>query len=292
MPFIYTFSTGSTEVYDASDYSGVDTLQAVSEANQNKINSVYNINYQKIFAGPISSSTGLTIYDSGNTKTVINVSADTFGIAVDNTNDLVAIVNTSNGGAIDNIVVVVDASTNTVVNTIDVGFNGSYKGGIASDNNGYCYVVGSESAMTKVDIVNGVTADTINIGGTGQLNRKVLFNGVSNFIYVLNPVSSVKSFDASDGSPLNTLSITANTTFFIFNPDKEQIYLGSITGGTNNFFIRTLNRNLTLISETFIFSGASSAGEGIDRIFGFYSTDTQYLYVGDIGSDSILVLTT
>jgi hypothetical protein len=291
MPFIYTFSTGSTEVYDASDYSAVDTLQSVSQADENKINSVYNINYQKIFAGPISSSTGLTIYDSGNTKTVINISADTFGIAVDNTNDLVAIVNTSNGSPIDNIVVVVDASTNTVINTIDVGFNNSYKGGIASNNNGYCYVVGSESAMTKVDIVNGVTAATINIGGlSGDLNKKVLFNGVSNIIYVLNPASSVKSFDASDNSPLNTLSITANTTFFVFNPDKEYIYLGNTTGGTNDFIIRTLSKNLTLISQTLIFSGG--VAPAFDTIFGFYSTDTQYLYVGDTESDSILVLTT
>jgi hypothetical protein len=291
MPFIYTFSTGSTEVYDASDYSAVDTLQSVSQADENKINSVYNINYQKIFAGPISSSTGLTIYDSGNTKTVINISADTFGIAVDNTNDLVAIVNTSNGSPIDNIVVVVDASTNTVINTIDVGFNNSYKGGIASNNNGYCYVVGSESAMTKVDIVNGVTAATINIGGSsGDLNKKVLFNGVSNIIYVLNPYLSVKSFDASGNTLLNTLSITANTTFFVFNPDKEYIYLGNTTGGTNDFIIRTLSKNLTLISQTLIFSGG--VAPAFDTIFGFYSTDTQYLYVGDTESDSILVLTT
>jgi hypothetical protein len=291
MPFIYTFSSGSTEVYDASDYSTVDTLQAVSEATNNKINSVYNINYQKIFAGPTASSTGLTIYDSGNTKTVINISADTWGIAVDNTNDLVAIVNTSNGSPIDNIVVVVDASSDNVVNTIDVGFNNSYKGGIASDNNGYCYVVGSESAMTKVDIVNGVTAATINIGGlSGDLNKKVLFNGVSNIIYVLNPYSSVKSFDASGNTLLNTLSITGNTSFFVFNPDKEQIYVGNITGATDNFVITTLSRNLTLISETFIYSGATTSVE--ESIFGFYSTDTQYLYVGDVESDSILVLTT
>jgi len=288
MPFIYTFSTGSTEVYDASDYSAVDTLQQVSQADANKIESVYNINYQKIFAGPSSSATGLTIYDSGNTKTVINISADTFGIAVDNTNDLVAIVNTSNSGPIDNIVVVVDASSDTVVNTVNV--IDSYKGGIASDNNGYCYVVGAEPIMTKVDIVNGVTADTINIGGSsGDLNKKVLFNGVSNFIYVFNPVSGVKSFDASDNSLLNTLSITANTDFFVFNPDKEYIYLGNMTGGTNDFIIRTLSKNLTLISETFIFSGAIPS-EGYT--FGFYSPDTQYLYVGDVNSDSILVLTT
>jgi hypothetical protein len=291
MPFIYTFSTGSTEVYDASDYSSVDTLQQVSQADVNKIESVYNINYQKIFAGPISNSTGLTIYDSGNTKSVINISADTFGIAVDNTNDLVAIVNTSNNGPIDDIVVVVDASSDTVVSTIDVGLDNSYKGGIASDNNGYCYVVGSESAMTKVDIVNGVTADTINIGGSsGDLNKKVLFNGVSNIIYVLNPYSSVKSFDASGNTLLNTLSITGNTSFFVFNPDKEQIYVGNITGATDNFVITTLSRNLTLISETFIYSGATTSVE--ESIFGFYSTDTQYLYVGDVESDSILVLTT
>jgi hypothetical protein len=291
MPFIYTFSTGSTEVYDASDYSSVDTLQQVSQADENKINSVYNINYQKIFAGPASNSTGLTIYDSGNTKSVINISADTFGIAVDNTNDLVAIVNTSNGGAIDNIVVVVDASSDTVVNTIDVGLDNSYKGGIASDNNGYCYVVGAEPIMTKVDIVNGVTADTINIGGSsGDLNKKVLFNGVSNFIYTLNPVIGIKSFDASDNSPLNNLSITASTDFFVFNPDKEYIYLGNITGGTNNFTITTINKNLSIISETFIYSGASTGDSQL--VFGFYSPDTQYLYVGDVNSDSILVLTT
>lgn len=288
MSFIYTFSSGSTEVYDASDYSGVDTLQAVSQANQNLINSVYNINYQKIFAGPGGggSITGLTIYDSGNTKTVINVSGDTFGIAVDNTNDLVALIDVSQ--SFDFEVKVVDASTNTVVRTIEVV--NSYKGDIASDNNGYCYVVGETNTMTKVDIVNGVTADTISIGGTG-INKKLLFNGVNNFIYVYsNNDGYVKSFDASDGSPLNTLNITANTTFFIFNPDKEQIYLGKVTGGTNDFVIITLSRNLTLISETFIFSGLSPTS--LYSVFGFYSTETQYLYVGEVDSDSILVLTT
>jgi hypothetical protein len=288
MSLLYTFSTGSTEVYSLPSYSSVTSAQTVSQINANAVKSVYNTNYQKIFAGPSGGSliTGLTIYNSGNTKTVINISGDTYGIDVDNTNNLVAITKTGPG---EDVVVVVDASSDTVVSTINVVENGSYKGDIASDNNGYCYVVGSSSAMTKVDIVNGVTADTINIGGE-DLNRKVLFNGVSNFIYTLSPDSSVKSFDASDNSPINTLSITANTDFFVFNPDKEYIYLGNITGGTNNFTITTINRNLSIVSETFIYSGATISSE--QSVFGFYSPDTQYLYVGDVNSDSILVLTT
>jgi hypothetical protein len=289
MSLLYTFSTGSTEVYSLPSYSSVTSAQTVSQIDAGSVNSVYNSTYQKIFAGPSQSisTTGLTIYNSGNTKTVINISGDTYGIAVDNTNNLVAITKTGPG---EDVVVVVDASSDTVVSTIDVVEFGSYKGGIASDNNGYCYVVGSSSAMTKVDIVNGVTADTINIGGSGETPKKVIFNGVSNFIYVLNPVSGVKSFDASDNSQLNTLSITANTDFFVFNPDKEYIYLGNITGVTDDFVITTLSRNLALISETFIYSGASTGDSQL--VFGFYSPDTQYLYVGDVNSDSILVLTT
>ena len=170
MSLLYTFSTGSTEVYSLPSYSSVTSAQTVSQINNiTSVNSVYNSTYQKIFAGPSggSSITGLTIYNSGNTKTVINISGTTFGIDVDNTNDLVAITKTGPG---EDVVVVVDASSNTVVSIIDVVENGSYKGGIASDNNGYCYVVGSSTVMTKVDIINGVTADTINIGGSGEID--------------------------------------------------------------------------------------------------------------------------
>jgi hypothetical protein len=290
MPFIYTFSTGSTEVYDASDYSAVDTLQVISDVNYNKINSVYNINYQKIFVGPIGSSTGLTIYDSGNTKTVINISADTFGIAVDNTNDLVAIVNASNGGPIDNVVVIVAASSNTVVNTVNV--INSYKGDIASDNNGYCYVVGGVGdVMTKVDIVNGVTADTINIGDGGVTNRKIIYNTNNNFVYTWTPTARIRVWDPGGWGNEANINLTGNTSFFVFNPDKDYIYAGKVTGGTNDFVITTIRcENNTILSEKFIYSGAVVGGD--TGVYGFYSTDTQYLYVGDTESDSILVLTT
>lgn len=296
MPFIYTFSTGSTEVYDASDYSAVDTLQQVSLSEINRIGSVYNLNYQKIFAGPAGGTvgiTGLTIYDSGNTKTVINISADTFAIAVDNTNDLVAITNTSNfSGPPDNIVVIVDASSDTVVNTVNV--IDSYKGDITSDNNGYCYVVGSSEIMTKVDIVNGVTADTINIGDGTSLGRRVIFNPTNGYIYTLNPYSRIRVWDSADNSLVANISLTANTGFYVYNPDNDYIYVGDVTGVTNDFVITTIRcSNNTKLSQTFIYSGASigdhSSGTGM---YGFYSTDTQYLYVGDTNSDSILVLTT
>ena len=119
--YLYTFSTGSTESYELPGYvPAAESFQGVSEASFAYIESVYNINYQKIFAGTSNDSTGLTIYNSANTRTVMSISAETFGITVDNTNNLVAIVNTSNGGLIDNVVVVVDASSDTVVNTVNV----------------------------------------------------------------------------------------------------------------------------------------------------------------------------
>jgi len=286
MSLLYTFSTGSTEVYSLPSYSSVTSAQTVSDINIPSVNSVYSTTYQKIFAGSSSNSTGLTVFDSGNTATIINISADTFGIAFDNTNNLVAIINASNGGPIDNIVVVVDASSDTVVNTVNV--IDSYKGGIASDNNGYCYVVGSESVMTKVDIVNGVTADTINIGDGTNLGRRVIFNPTNGYIYTLNPNLRIRVWDSADNSLVTNISLTANTSLYIYNPDKDYIYVGDVTGGTNDLVIKTIRcDNNTVLSETFIYS----VGSGTE-IFGFYSTDTQYLYVGHVNSDSILVLTT
>jgi len=287
MPFIYTFSTGSTEVYDASDYSNVDSIQAVNGGNETLINSVYNINYQKIFAGPSASSTGLTIYDSGNTKTVINVSGSTFGIAVDNTNDLVALIDVSS--LFDNVVKVVDASTNTVVRTINVA--DSYKGAIASDNNGYCYVVGGNSdVMTKVDIISGVTADTINIGDGTVNNRKVIYNTNNNFVYTWTPDVRIRVWDPGGWGNEANINLTGNTPFFVFNPDKNYIYVGDVTGVTNDFFITTVDcSSNSILNKTFINSGAFAGGGGDTGVYGFYSTDTQYLYVGDTESDSILV---
>lgn len=289
MSLLYTFSTGSTEVYSLPGYvPGFTSFVGVDGAGIGFINSVYNLNNQKIFAGSINSPTGLTIYNSGNTRTVINISADTFGIAVDNTNDLIAIINSSNGGPIDNVVVIVDTSTDTVVNTVNV--IDSYKGDIASDNNGFCYVVGDSEIMTKVDIVNGITADTINIGDGTNLGRRVIYNQTNGYIYTLNPNLRVRVWDSFDNSLITNISLTANTDFFIYNPDKDYIYVGNVTGGTDNFNITTIRcNNNTILSETFIYSGASVLGQGV---YGFYSTDTQYLYVGETESDSILVLTT
>jgi hypothetical protein len=289
--FLYTFSSGSTETYELPGYIiSAESFQGVSQASSGYIKSVYNINYQKIFAGTTNSSTGLTIYNSANTRTVISTSADTYGIAVDNTNDLVAIVNTSNGGPIDNVVVIVAASSNTVVNTVNV--IDSYKGDIASDNNGYCYVVGGVGdVMTKVDIVNGVTADTINIGDGGVTNRKIIYNTNNNFVYTWTPTTRIRVWDPSGWGNEANINLTGNTSFFVFNPDKDYIYVGNVTGGTNDFVITTIRcANNTILSEKFIYSGAVEGGD--TGVYGFYSTDTQYLYVGNTESDSILVLTT
>ena len=187
---------------------------------------------------------------------------------------------------------IVNASSDTVVNTVNV--IDSYKGDITSDNNGYCYVVGDSDIMTKVDIVNGVTADTINIGDGTNLGRRVIFNPTNGYIYTLNPNLRVRVWDSADNSLVTNISLTANTGFYVYNPDKDYIYVGNVTGGTNDFVITTIRcANNTKLSETFIYSGATigphSSGVGM---YGFYSTDTQYLYVGDTNSDSILVLTT
>jgi len=287
MSLLYTFSTGSTEVYSLPSYSSVTSAQTVSQINIGAVNSVYSTNYQKIFAGPVGDSTGLTVFDSGYTTTVISISGNTSKMDIDNTNNLVVVLQDGSCCPGSTPLLIIDASSNTVLNSFIVD---GYKGDIAVDNNGYCYVVGNSSAMTKVDIVNGVTADTINIGENGALGKDVIYNYVSSFIYTFNPQNSVISWDAGDYSKLKEFNITANTSFFVFNPDKEQIYIGNVTGATDDFVIITLSRNLTLISETFIYSGATTSNE--QSIFGFYSTDTQYLYVGDVNSDSILVLTT
>ena len=288
MPFIYTFSTGSTEVYDASDYNSVNSLQAINDSDSGFIENVYNTNYQKIFAGPTNnySTTALTIYNSADTKTVINISANTFAIAIDNTYDLVATIDTYA-----NIVTVINASSDTVVYTVNV--IDSYKGDITSDNNGYCYVVGADEIMTKVDIVNGVTADTINIGDGFTLGRRVIFNTTNQYIYTLNPNLRIRVWDSADNSFVANISLTANTDLYVYNPDKNYIYVGNVTGVTNDLVITTIRcGDNTKLSETFVQTSWHPGGGSGNGTFGFYSSDTQYLYIGDTESDSILVLTT
>jgi hypothetical protein len=255
------------------------------------VKSVYSPNYQKIFAGPSGGgvTTGLTIYNSGNTATVINVSAETFSITIDNTYDLVAIINPSNGGPMDNVVVVVDVATDSVVSTIqldDSGTGAAYKGAIASDNNGYCYVTAQGyGKITKIDIVNGVTASTFNISGIGG---EIIYNPNNSYLYVYGG-DFIRIYDTSDDSPVGSIPLTGTSRFFIYNPDKDYIYVGKVTGGTDDFIITTIRcANNTILGETLIYTNSS----GADPAFGFYSPDTQYLYVGDIFSDSILVLTT
>ena len=291
MSLLYTFSTGSTEVYSLPSYSSVTSAQTVSQINENMVKSVYSPNYQKIFAGPSGGgvTTGLTIYNSGNTATVINVSAETFSITIDNTYDLVAIINPSNGGPMDNVVVVVDVATDSVVSTIqldDSGTGAAYKGAIASDNNGYCYVTAQGyGKITKIDIVNGVTASTFNISGIGG---EIIYNPNNSYLYVYGG-DFIRIYDTSDDSPVGSIPLTGTSRFFIYNPDKDYIYVGKVTGGTDDFIITTIRcANNTILGETLIYTNSS----GADPAFGFYSPDTQYLYVGDIFSDSILVLTT
>jgi hypothetical protein len=289
MSLLYTFSTGSTEVYSLPSYSSVTSAQTVSQISNSAVKSVYNTNYQKIFAGPTNSSTGLTVYNSGNTATIINISGNTLKIDVDNTNDLVVVL--QDGVCCPGSVpfLIIDASSNTILYTLNID---GYKGGLAIDsNNGYCYVVGSSDLLIKVDILNGVTADTINIGDNGVQNKNVIYNPTNNYIYTFEPSSRIKIWDASDNSFVGSVNITANTSFFIYNPDKNYIYVGNVTGVTDDFVITTIRcSNNTRLSETFIYSGATTSNE--QDIFGFYSPDTQYLYVGDVNSDSILVLTT
>lgn len=289
MSSLYTFSTGSTEVYSLPSYSSVTSAQTVSEINFYSVNSVYSSTYQKIFVGPIGMSTGLTVFDSGNTATVISISGTTFKMDIDNTNNLVVVLQegTCCPGSVP--LLIIDAFSDTILYTLDID---GYKGGIAIDsNNGYCYVVGNSDLLIKVDILNGVTADTINIGNNGTLSKNVIYNPTNNYIYTFEPSSRIKIWDASDNSFIGDITITANTSFFIYNPDQDYIYVGNITGVTDDFVITTIRCNAnTILSETFIYSGATTTNE--QNIFGFYSIDTQYLYVGDVESDSILVLTT
>jgi hypothetical protein len=147
--------------------------------------------------------------------------------------------------------------------------------------------------MTKVDIISGVTADTINIGDGAVLNRKVIYNTNNSFVYTWTPTVRIRVWDPSGWGNEANINLTGNTPFFVFNPDKDYIYVGNVTGGTNDFVITTIRcANNTILSENLIYSGAVIGGGGDTGVFGFYSTETQYLYVGDSESDSILVLTT
>ena len=286
---VYTFTTGSTEVYSLPSFSSVTSLSAI--ANGGGIaQSEFSSTHKKLFVGNIG-DTNLHIIDvTADTISTLSITADTFGMALDTNNDLLAIINTSNGGPIDDLVVVIDAATDTVVRTIQT-FD-TYKGGIASDQNGYCYVVGNTNIMTKVDIINGVTADTINIGDNGT-NHKVIYNTTNGYIYTLALNSRLLVWDSVDNSQQANINLSSYSGILdtqsinmVYDSNLDRIYITNKQVGGAIGLITVRCDNNTIVGFT------NNLLNSTDSVYASYDTIQNRLYIGDADQLEVKVLST
>lgn len=282
---LYVFTSADTKIYSTSDYS-VGNIISSFYSTADIINSIFEPTTQKIYVGQSSNSVLSSIEVSNRGIYPITLSGDVFGLTVDLSYNLVAVSSTYNPDGVS----VIDSTTDFVNFEIDVVDN--YKGGIASDNNGFCYVVGNTSAMTKIDIVNGVSADTYNIG-EGSGFRRIIYNPNNQYLYILSQAGNVKVFDSSDGSQIRNIDITSynynssTNPNLIYNPNKNLIYISNVVSGTNQFGIITIDcRNDTVLNYT------SNIYVGTTQVFMKYSNVGQRLYVGFLDDPTMLVLAT
>jgi hypothetical protein len=286
---VYTFTTGSTEVYSLPSFSSVTSLSAI--ANGSGIpQSEFSSTHKKLFVGNIN-DTNLHIIDvTADTISTLSITADTFGMALDTNNDLLAIINTSNGGPIDDLVVVIDAATDTVVRTIQT-FD-TYKGGIASDQNGYCYVVGDTNIMTKVDIINGVTADTINIGDNGT-SHKVIYNTTNGYIYTLALNSRLLVWDSVDNSQQANINLSSYSGILdtqsinmVYDSNLDRIYITNKQVGGAIGLITVRCDNNTIVGFT------NNLLNSTEYVYASYDTIQNRLYIGAVDQLEVKVLST
>jgi hypothetical protein len=282
---LFVFTSADTKIYSTSDYTLVNTISSFYNSSGNII-SIFEPTTQKLYVGQ-PSDTRLNSIDV-NTLGIypITLSGDVFGITVDSTNNLVAVSSTYNVDGVS----VVDSSTDLFNFKIDVADN--YKGGIASDNNGYCYVVGTTSAMTKVNIVTGLTADTYNITEDGYFKR-IIYNPNNQYLYIFSKVGSVEVIDSSNGYKVTDINITSynynslTNQNLIYNPNKDLIYISNVVSGTNQFGIITIN-----CGKDEVLNYTSNIYVGTTQVFMKYSNVDQKLYVGFLDDPTVLVLTT
>ena len=282
---LYVFTSADTKIYSTSDYS-VGNIISSFYSTADIINSIFEPTTQKIYVGQSSNSVLSSIEVSNRGIYPITLSGDVFGLTVDLSYNLVAVSSTYNPDGVS----VIDSTTDFVNFEIDVVDN--YKGGIASDNNGFCYVVGNTSAMTKIDIVNGVSADTYNIG-EGSNFRRIIYNPNNQYLYIFSQTGNVKVFDSSDGSQIKNIDITSynynpsTNPNLIYNPNKNLIYISNVVSGTNQFGIITIDcRNDTVLNYT------SNIYVGTTQVFMKYSNVGQRLYVGFLDDPTMLILAT
>jgi len=283
---LYTFTTGDTTVYSLPSYSSVTALTSFITTESLPVQSYFDSNNYKIFVGDSDSGTIKVIDVTGLTNTTISITGETFGMSLDSSNSLLAVSNL--GGGTDEVTII-DTVTNSVNYVVEV--SNCFKGGVATDQNGNCYVVGYSDIMTKVDMINGVTASTLNIGDNGQYHE-VIYNTTNGYIYTLSINNRLKVYDSNDDSLQANLNLTsysgnatAQSTNMVYNPDKDYIYIlnQQIDGSIGIITVRCDNNTILSFTNNILNTG--------NDIYMYYDTIGQRLYLS-YGNVNTLVLST
>jgi hypothetical protein len=286
---LYIFTSASTRVLNS------ETKEEVTEFASVALGGGLGVDFtqtrfiestQKIYVGQSDVNTVYSIDINNYGVYEIQISGDSFGMAADQNNNLIAVSSTY----VEDGISIIDSASDIVtynLNNVDC-----YKGGITSLNNGFCYVVGSGTKATKIDILSGITASTLNITYDAAFKR-VAFNTNSNLIYILTQFISVQVWDIDNNTKVTEIDIqgysgsTSNYASNLeYNPDKDYMYVSVVNSDTLVFGIITIDcQTNTIIDFT------DNIYSGSEEVFMHYSNIKSVLYVG-FNTDSVYVLST
>ncbi len=170
---------------------------------------------------------------------------------------------------------VIDASTNTVVNTIAVGiepFDIAF-----NPNTNLVYVVNGGS--DSVSVINGDTNTVINTISVGIDPIAIAINPDTNTLYLANQGSdTISVIDGDTNTIVGSIDVGTSPVQFGVNPSTNKIYVANQGSDT----VSVINGDTNTVVDTIVVGDAPSA-IGVNPI-------TNKIYVANRGSDNISVI--
>jgi YVTN family beta-propeller protein len=137
------------------------------------------------------------------------------------------VANLDNSGG---TVSVIDSSSNTVVDTINVGLGPEQYIAFNPSNNDMYVSNSAGSTVSVIDSSSNTVVHTISVGGGPQ---GIAFNPSNNDMYVASGVGTVTLIDSSSNTVVDTIALVGSGHYRIaFNPTNNDMYVTNYDSGT------------------------------------------------------------
>lgn len=305
-----------------------------SYSNSNKDNSsaspVYYTQNLTIQSGYVKYTLDLATNQlmSGNVK-VNSALLNAFGEVYDSANGNLYLTTGGTQGAANDSVLVVNDSTNTIMNYIQVGYGET---GIAFDSHNHC-IYAINDASYNISLINGTTNKLVkNITDTsgGGLYNGIAYDPFNGYLYITSgntnggtSPSSVSVLNPTTNTVIANIQVGKDAYGIAYDPSNHNIYVAnrgssniSVLGSSTNSVISSIpveggpisiiydpsNSNLYVThvgsgsGDLTVISGANNTVIGTIEIgsinhYGIaYDSANKYIYVSDSNSGNITVI--